>query len=392
MKRIFWCLIFVLLFVSPTFAAGGEKNFSATELKLMSTFLSNFTELGFMNFDAATFLKSDEIIRFGIRHNYINNYKSRIAKCKIRDCPHGSLVIDAKHVTESIEKYFAVDFKDHKSVKPDYEFYKEYEYHYDGKLYHFEGADGEAVYYARVDKAVRNSSGQIVMTGELYNADDKDDKLGKFEAAAKPYKYGGKDTWAIISMNMEHASVSDWSSIYEQLLNDKLRLLNDFKTEQGNVVEVGRFKGCLIYDIDMNGIPEFFVTYTDYTNYEAGEDETVVYSIVNGKLVTAEHFYGVRFFAEKKVPGVILGVWGEVYPQYRYIYKDGVFTDLPDDYVSYPDGLEGKTIKVGNSIYNFNQDDDSEQNLFGNGNEFVYITGYEHKDFQSALKSYARQH
>jgi hypothetical protein len=42
------------------------------------------------------------------------------------------------------------------------------------------------------------------MTGELYNADDKDDRPGKFEAAAKPYKYGGKDTWAILSVKTEY--------------------------------------------------------------------------------------------------------------------------------------------------------------------------------------------
>ena len=203
MKRIFLCLILVLLFASSAFAASGGGNFSAAELKLMSTFLSNFTELGFFDLDAAEFLKSDSIVHFGVRHNYINNYKSRISSCKVKDCPHGSLVIDAKHVEESIKKYFGVDFKDHKSVKPDYPFYKEYEYYYDGKLYHFEGADGEAVYYARVDKAVQNSSGQVVMTGVLYNAGDKDDLFAQFEAVAKPYKYGGKDTWAILSLVTE---------------------------------------------------------------------------------------------------------------------------------------------------------------------------------------------
>jgi hypothetical protein len=41
------------------------------------------------------------------------------------------------------------------------------------------------------------------MTGELYNADDEDDKLGAFKAVAKPYKYGGKNTWAIISLKTE---------------------------------------------------------------------------------------------------------------------------------------------------------------------------------------------
>ena len=203
MKRIFLSLIIVTLLVSSVSAAGGGKNFTAAELKLMGTFLSNFTELRFFEFDAGEFLKSDGAIRFGVWHNYVNNYNSRIARCKVKNCPHGSLVIDAKHVEESIKKYFAADFKKHRSVKPDYEFYKEYEYYYDGKLYHFEGADGEGVYYARVDKAAQNPSGQIVMTGELYNADDEDDKLGAFEAVAKPYKYGGKNTWAIISFKTE---------------------------------------------------------------------------------------------------------------------------------------------------------------------------------------------
>ena len=203
MKRIFLCLILVLLFVPSVMAASGVRNFSAAELKLMSTFLSNFTELGFFDFDAATLLKSDAIVRFGVWNNYVNNYRSRIAECRVKNCPHGSLVIDAKYVAESIKKYFDADFKDHRSVKPDYEFYKEYEFYYDGALYHFEGADGEAVYHARVDRAVQNSSGQIVMTGELFNADDEDDKLGKFEAVAKPYKFGGRDTWAIIAMRTE---------------------------------------------------------------------------------------------------------------------------------------------------------------------------------------------
>jgi hypothetical protein len=169
----------------------------------MSTFLSNFTEQGFFNLDAAAFLKSDDIIRFGVWHNHINNYRSRIAPCKVKDCPHGSLTIDAKHVAESVKKYFAADFTAHRSVKPNYEFYKEYEYYYDGKLYHFEGADGEATYYARVDKAVQNAAGQIVMTGELYNIEDKADILGSFEAVAKPYKYGGKNTWSIVSLKTE---------------------------------------------------------------------------------------------------------------------------------------------------------------------------------------------
>ena len=188
---------------------------------------------------------------------------------------------------------------------------------------------------------------------------------------------------------MANAAMSDeeFLSEYKNLLDNKQQLLNDFKTEYANVVEAGKFSGCLIYDIDANGVPEFFVNYTDYTNYEEGEDESVIYSIVNEKLVVVGHFQGVRFFAEKKVPGIILGIYGEIYPQFRYIYKNGILTELPDDYVSYPGGLEGNTVKVGDNVYDFNQESPIED-LFGNGNEFVYITGREHKDFQSAFESY----
>ena len=163
--------------------------------------LSNFTELGFMDFDAEVLTNEDDpadMIRFGIWHNYINNYKSRIARCKKKDCEWGSLVIEGKYVTESIKKYFGVDYKKLASVtESDLPFY------YDGTYYHFEGADGEAVYYARVDEAVRDSEGRIVMRGEIYNTEDKNDILGKFTALAKPHKFNGKDTWAILRMETE---------------------------------------------------------------------------------------------------------------------------------------------------------------------------------------------
>lgn len=203
-KMTVLCLVLSLFVFSctETFAASGsKKGFSAAELKRMSTFLSNFTELGFMDFDAEVLTNEDDpadMIRFGIWHNYINNYKSRIARCKKKNCEWGSLVIEGKYVTESIKKYFGVDYKKLASVtESDLPFY------YDGTYYHFEGADGEAVYYARVDEAVRDSEGRIVMRGEIYNAEDKNDILGKFTALAKPHKFNGKDTWAILRMETE---------------------------------------------------------------------------------------------------------------------------------------------------------------------------------------------
>jgi hypothetical protein len=177
-------------------------DFSKDDLKKMSTFLSNFTELGFTDFDAKEITNEEnpaDMVRFGIWHNYVNNYKSRISQCKIKNCEWGSLVIDGKYVKESVKKYFGYDMKKLPSITE-----SDSPHYYDGKLYHFEGADGEAVYYARVGEASKNDSGQIIMTGELYNADDESDILGTFVAVAKPYKYDGKNTWAIISLKTEY--------------------------------------------------------------------------------------------------------------------------------------------------------------------------------------------
>ena len=187
------------LYLTGVDASFADAKYSAAELKKMSTFLSNFTEVGMRDFDVSTITR-DALIHFGVQHNNINNFKSRVVQCKINGCPHGSLAIDAKYVDETIKKYFAKNFKDHGSVKPDYDYDKEYLYYFDKKQYHYEGADGEAVVYARVEKVSKNASGQIVMTGELYNAEDKSDKRGSFKALAKPHKYNGKDTWAILSL------------------------------------------------------------------------------------------------------------------------------------------------------------------------------------------------
>ncbi|MBR4741594.1 MAG: hypothetical protein IK079_01680 [Desulfovibrio sp.] len=72
-------------------------------------------------------------------------------------------------------------------------------YHFDGTHYHFEGADGETVYYAEVQKATQEGD-VIRMTGDIYNAEDKKDRPYTFEAFAKPCTWNGKKSWAILSM------------------------------------------------------------------------------------------------------------------------------------------------------------------------------------------------
>ena len=109
-KVLLICLALGICSVQNPAEAAQEAGFSQPQLKLMSTFLSNFTELGFMNFDVQTGGDDDllhlgdpsnpDLIRFGIWHNYLNNYENRIRPCPVKDCEHGSLVIDAKFVTD----------------------------------------------------------------------------------------------------------------------------------------------------------------------------------------------------------------------------------------------------------------------------------------------------
>lgn len=199
MKLKRFCLVLltaVLLLCTGNAQAGSA--FSSKQMKEMSVFLSNFTELGFMNIDTKKFLDEaapGEMIRFGIWHNYVNNFNSRIKQCRTKDCKWGSLTIDGKYVQESLKQYFDYTLKKLPNVEDTVP-----ACHYDGRQYHFEGADGEAVYYACVSTAETSADGLIVMRGELYNAEDRNDILGTFTATARPHKWNGRDTWALVSL------------------------------------------------------------------------------------------------------------------------------------------------------------------------------------------------
>ena len=190
MKRLIAILsgFAVVLTVSMAFAA------SPSELQRMSTFISNFTETGLYNFDDVDDLPNSELIRFGIWHNYVNNYKTRIKPCQ-QNCGYGSLIVDGKHVAESVRKYFNRGIR-HDSIRQGRDFL-----YYDGQYYHFEGADGESLQAVVTD--ARNRGGLVVMRGYTYYADHEDERGADFTATAKPYKYNGKNTWSIVSLNIE---------------------------------------------------------------------------------------------------------------------------------------------------------------------------------------------
>ncbi len=195
-SRLAWIVALTLLFAWHAPCAAGD--FTPQQMKKMGVFLSNFTELCFCNVDRRDFLNPlnpEMAIRFGIRHNYLNNFNTRVKRCKA-SCPYGSLAIEGKYVAESIYKYLGFKFDRHQSIKSDY-----ITCHYDGKFYHIDGIDAENVSYARVLKATKISEGVIRLSGELYNPDDPSDILGTFSAEITPSEWKGKPSWNLLNIS-----------------------------------------------------------------------------------------------------------------------------------------------------------------------------------------------
>ncbi|MBP3730098.1 MAG: hypothetical protein J6I40_01335 [Mailhella sp.] len=218
MTRLFQVFLFCVMafFMSfPCMAEAAPKNwveieqeqpekapapvaFSAQELKRMSVFLSNFTEVGLYNIDAKEFLSGknpSEMLWFGIRHNYINAFKRTVKPCPVPDCRYGSLVMDVKHVKQAFQRYFgSVPTQGLPSKDDDNRIF------FDGTLYHFEGADGDPTYYAGVKSAVRLASGLTEMRGTIYNAENPKEVTGTFVALARDHVWNGKPTWALVRL------------------------------------------------------------------------------------------------------------------------------------------------------------------------------------------------
>ncbi len=197
-------MFFSVLVTLPSHAG----DFSAAQMKKMSTFLSNFTEVRMNNFTAAEVLDPNhplEMIRFGIWHHYVNNFHRVI---KLVNSKYGDASIDGSYVKESLKRYFDYDLKSLPSVRnPDLSECpqcKPYRYYSDGVRYYFELGDGDPTYYAKVTDAKKLPDGNIQMKGYVYNAEEPSDILGPFTALAKPHTWKGKATWAIISLKTEY--------------------------------------------------------------------------------------------------------------------------------------------------------------------------------------------
>gem|GEM_PF-2111314 len=183
-------------------APAANKDFSAEELEAMSAFLSSFSEQGLLNVPKMTI---DDWIRFGIKHNYINNYKNTIDRCKVKNCPYGGLTIESDYVFETVRKFSGDDMGEiFREGNIRYKYNEEDGYYHDLENWtiHFAAPEEGDVYYARVTDAKKTAdevSGTVFfnMKGYYYNSEDANDRNGTFIAVAVPYNYDGEDTWEL---------------------------------------------------------------------------------------------------------------------------------------------------------------------------------------------------
>jgi hypothetical protein len=98
-------------------------------------------------------------------------------------------------VSESVKKYFALEMTPSASA-----LYEGVKYDYLKGNFVFAQPANRTIYLARVSESYIDGS-RILMTGEIFNLNNVKDIRGPFYAYAKPWKYGGKDTWALLSLH-----------------------------------------------------------------------------------------------------------------------------------------------------------------------------------------------
>lgn len=161
----------------------------ADTTKRMGIFISNFTELDMFEIPDVSAMTGDELVYFGVGHNLLNNPKL------IKKAGGGKVSVVDKRVADAVKKYFALDLG-----SPSSAVYNGVEYSFAKGAYTFPAPDKKTVYYARLTAAYKDGD-QIIMTGEVYNLKNPAEVRGPFHAYAKPWKWGGKNTWALISLH-----------------------------------------------------------------------------------------------------------------------------------------------------------------------------------------------
>lgn len=130
MKRRIFTALFILSIVFFTSNAARQSD----EIKRMGIFISNFTELGMYDIDIET-IHNRDLVRFGIGHNVINNPKSTVKRCTLKNCEYGPSLMSGSAVKASVKKYFDLDMSN-RSINFDGLVAE-----FDGSSYHFDAQE-----------------------------------------------------------------------------------------------------------------------------------------------------------------------------------------------------------------------------------------------------------
>lgn len=148
--------LFVISLFSNNFSFAEEKEVSLTrgEWEKLNTFFSNFSEVFLKPFEKGQ-ISNKELVRFGVLHNFWNNYKL------FRPYNSSYLKLDKKYVEATVEKYFGVKSITHESSG---------DITYKDGYYIIPDGSGEVYSFSQVTKFIELGNGYYVAHLNIYYA------------------------------------------------------------------------------------------------------------------------------------------------------------------------------------------------------------------------------
>ena len=141
--------------IEQTPTSGKEVKLNVTEKKALDTFFSNFAEADLGSFTQTDGIKNEEMINFGILHNYINKRKVFV------NVDENTIKIKKEYIEESVNKFFGKKSIKHKSIEG---------VAYSNGYYTMPLADGETFRFAQIAKLVDLGSQKFEAEVNLFSA------------------------------------------------------------------------------------------------------------------------------------------------------------------------------------------------------------------------------
>lgn len=159
MKKRFLVILtslFIVISFCNSSAFGEEKEIQLNqgEWKKLNTFFSNFSEVFLKPFEKGQ-ISNNELVRFGIIHNFWNNYKL------FQRYNSNDLKLDKKYVEASVEKYFGIKSITHESSG---------DATYKDGYYIIPNGAGEVYSFSQVTKFIDIGNGYYVAYLNIYYA------------------------------------------------------------------------------------------------------------------------------------------------------------------------------------------------------------------------------